>query len=117
MNDGGATEMLYPAEYLNTLKFPGLPPHNLIVKIGAPIMLLRTLNLAGGMCNGTRMIVTQTLSKIIEARTVTGTRISQKVFIPRIVLIEKDDKLPFVFKRKQFPVKLCYAMTINKSQG
>jgi ATP-dependent DNA helicase PIF1 len=109
--------MLYPAEYLNTLKFTGLPPHNLIVKIGAPIMLLRNLNLAGGMCNGTRMIVTQTLSKIIEARIVTGTRISQKVFIPRIVLIEKDEKLPFVFKRKQFPVKLCYAMTINKSQG
>ena len=42
---------------------------------------------------------------------------SEKVYIPRIVLTNKDEKLPFVFKRKQFPVKVCYAMTINKSQG
>lgn len=60
-NDGGATELLYPPEYLNTLSFAGIPPHNLQLKIGAPVMLLRNLNLAGGLCNGTRMIVTQML--------------------------------------------------------
>ena len=107
--------MLYPTEYLNTLWFAGLPPHILTLKIGAPIMLLRNLNLVGGLCNGTRMIVTQVLTKIIEARIVTGTRMSQKVFIPRILLIEKDERISFVFKRKQFPIKLCHAMTINKS--
>lgn len=42
---------------------------------------------------------------------------SQRVFLPRIVLTENDEKLPFIFKRKQFPMKVCYAMTINKSQG
>ncbi|GKB35534.1 DNA helicase [Tanacetum coccineum] len=116
-NDGGETELLYPNEYLNTLKFAGLPPHSLELKVGVPIILLRNLNLTGGLCNGTRMIVTQLLSKVIEARIITGTRVSEKVFLPRITLINRDLQMPFVFKRKQFPVKLSYAMTINKSQG
>ena len=41
----------------------------------------------------------------------------EKVYLPRIVLIGKNDKLPFEFRRKKFPVKLYYAMIINKSQG
>ncbi|GKA39701.1 DNA helicase [Tanacetum coccineum] len=116
-NDGGETELLYPPEYLNSLNFAGFPPHRLEVKVGSPIILLRNLNISGGLCNGTRLIVTQLLSKVIEARIITGTRISEKVFLPRIPLINRDLQLPFIFKRKQFPVKLCYAMTINKSQG
>ncbi|GJY96377.1 DNA helicase [Tanacetum coccineum] len=116
-NDGGATELLYPVEYLNTLTFAGLPPHKLELKVGAPIILLQNLNIAGGLCNGTRMIVTQLLNKVIEARIITGTRISEKVFLPCIPLINRDLQLPFIFKRKQFPVKVCYSMTINKSQG
>lgn len=116
-NDGGATELLYPGEYLNTLSFPSLPPHTLELKVGTPIMLLRNLNLIGGLCNGTRMIVSQLLTKVIEAKIITGTRVAQKVFIPRIILTASDDRLPFIFKRKQFLAKVCYAMTINKSQG
>ena len=115
--DGVVTELLYPPEYLNTLKFQGLPPHDLTLKIGTPIMLLRNVNLGGGLCNGTRLIVTQMLSKLIEAEIITGNKIGEKIFIPRIPLTVKDPNYPFIFKRKQFPVRLCYAMTINKSQG
>nr|GEV23946.1 DNA helicase [Tanacetum cinerariifolium] len=110
-------ELLYPVEYLNTLNFSGIPPHELNLKIGSLIMLLRNINIVGGLCNRTRMIVTQLLPKIIKVQIITGTRIYQKAYIPRIPLTMKDCKLPFVFKRKQFPVRLCYAMTINKSQG
>ncbi|CAN1790241.1 ATP-dependent DNA helicase PIF1 [Linum perenne] len=39
------------------------------------------------------------------------------VAIPRIVLDVKDTKWLFILKRSQFPIRLCYAMTINKSQG
>ncbi|GJT02293.1 DNA helicase [Tanacetum coccineum] len=116
-HDGGEVELLYPKEYLNSLSFTGLPPHKLTLKVGAPIMLLRNINITGGLCNGTRLIVSQLLPKVIEARIITGTKINQKVFIPRIPLTMKDPRTPFIFKRKQFPVKVCYAMTINKAQG
>ncbi|GJY86345.1 DNA helicase [Tanacetum coccineum] len=77
-NDGGETELLYPPEYLNSLNFAGFPPHRLELKVGAPIILLRNLNISGGLCNGTRLIVTQLLNKVIEARIITGTRITDK---------------------------------------
>nr|GEX54969.1 ATP-dependent DNA helicase PIF1-like [Tanacetum cinerariifolium] len=87
------------------------------LKVGASLILLRNLNLANGLCNGTRMIVTQLLGKVIEAQIITSTHVSEKVFLPRISLINRDLQMAFVFKRKQFPVKVSYAMTINKSQG
>ncbi|XP_071689999.1 uncharacterized protein [Rutidosis leptorrhynchoides] len=117
VNDGGESELLYPIEYLNTLNFPGLPPHKLELKVGVPAILLRNINLAGGLCNGTRMIITQLFTKSVEAEIITGTRVGQKVYIPRMCLIHKDTNLPFIFKRKQLPLKVSYAMTINKSQG
>ncbi|AET01087.2 hypothetical protein MTR_5g099270 [Medicago truncatula] len=39
------------------------------------------------------------------------------IFIPRMNLILSDPRLPFKFRRMQFPLTLCFAMTINKSQG
>ncbi|GKD30654.1 DNA helicase, partial [Tanacetum coccineum] len=40
------TELLYPMEYLNTITFPGFPPHELELKVGSLITLLQNLNLS-----------------------------------------------------------------------
>ena len=37
--------------------------------------------------------------------------------LPRIKLTTLEGDLPFILTRKQFSVKLCFAMTVNKSQG
>lgn len=110
-------DLLYPEEYLNQLSFPGLPLHELALKKDTPILLLRNMDPGNGLCNGTRLIVTQLLPFVIEARIMAGTSIGKRVYIPRFKLIHKDEELPFIFIRKQFPCKVCYAMTINKSQG
>ncbi|XP_010473639.1 PREDICTED: ATP-dependent DNA helicase PIF1-like [Camelina sativa] len=110
-------QLLYPVEFLNTLKFSGLPDHNLTIKVGSPVMLLRNMNQKEGLCNGTRLIVTHMGERVIEAEILTGTRAGNKVVIPRIILSPADSKWPFKLNRRQFPLRLSYAMTINKSQG
>ncbi|KAL3646534.1 hypothetical protein CASFOL_011714 [Castilleja foliolosa] len=110
-------EAMYPREYLNQLTFPGIPPHRVSLKINTPIILIRNINQSLGLCNGTRLIVSQVLPRIIEARIITGTSVGLRVYIPRIKFVHNSQDLPFVFTRRQFPIKICYAMTINKSQG
>ncbi|KAL8493044.1 hypothetical protein ACS0TY_024304 [Phlomoides rotata] len=55
---------------------------------------------------------------IIYAEISVGTHTGKVVFIPRITLEAPLDSFSSVpFKRKQFPVRLCYAMTTNKEQS
>ncbi|EOA12441.1 hypothetical protein CARUB_v10028419mg, partial [Capsella rubella] len=97
-------------------QLPGLPKHELTLKKGAPIMLRRNIDHKGGLCNGTRLIVTQMANHVIEARIVTGNGVNEKVLIPRMFVSPPDAKFPFRMRRRQFPVALAYAITINKSQ-
>ncbi|XP_075096269.1 uncharacterized protein LOC142174382 [Nicotiana tabacum] len=105
-------------EYLNNLTPSGLPPHRLVLKKNAPIMLLRNLDPANGLCNGTRMICRGFDNNVIHAEIMMGENASKHVFIPRIQLSPPENEgYPFKFIRKQFPVRLCFSMTINKAQG
>ena len=55
---------------------------------------------------------------IIHAQISVGIHSGKQVFIPRIPLhSSNDESYPIPFKRTQFPISLCFAMTINKSQG
>ncbi|ONM31855.1 hypothetical protein ZEAMMB73_Zm00001d040704 [Zea mays] len=108
----------YPPEFLNTLTPNGLPPHVLTLKIGCPVILLRNIDPANGLCNGTRLVVRGFQRNIIDAEIVLGQHVGKRIFLPRIPLCPSDEEMfPFQFKRKQFPVRLSFAMTVNKAQG
>ena len=94
-----------------------MPPHKLILKEGAVVMLLQNLNTSGGLCNGTRLIVRRLQRNFVDAEILSGFSAHTRVFIPRITLAPSDVNLPFVLQRRQFPLRLAYSMTINKSQG
>ena len=108
---------LFPHEFLNTLSLTGMPPHKLTLKIGSPIMLLRNIQGDRGLCNGTRLQIRRLERNCIDAEIMHGAHKGSRVFIPRITLISQNEKLPFQLRRRQFPIQLAYAMTINKAQG
>ncbi|XP_023763410.1 uncharacterized protein LOC111911893 [Lactuca sativa] len=79
----------YPLEFLNSISVSGLPPHYLRLKLGCAIIS----NSCWSIC-------------------------WKMIFLPKIPLCPSDDDMfPIKLKRKQFPIRLCFAMTINKAQG
>ncbi|CAF3635418.1 unnamed protein product [Rotaria socialis] len=107
-----------PVEFLNTLNPPGLAPYKLNLKVGCIVMLLRNLSVNKGLCNGTRMILRAFRQNVLQLEIITGALSEIVHFIPRISLDTSNDlALPFNFARHQFPVRLAYAITINKSPG
>ncbi|KAF7844357.1 ATP-dependent DNA helicase PIF1-like [Senna tora] len=108
---------LYTPNFLNSTSGSGLPYHALKLKVGVPVMLLRNIDKSLGLCNGTRLIVVRLCKHVIKAMIISGKFHGERVVIARMVITPSDSRLPFRFQRRQFPVVLSFAMTINKSQG
>jgi len=109
----------YSVEYLNSLVSSSLPLAHLKLKVGCPIMLLRNLDASKGLCNGTRLRVLEIRNRVLKCRIMSGdVRFGGTlVFIPRITLSATAEDMAIPLQRRQFPVRLSFAMTINKSQG
>ncbi|KAG2666472.1 hypothetical protein I3760_15G062300 [Carya illinoinensis] len=113
-----ASEQAIMEDFLNILTPNGFPPHQLLLKQNCPIMLLRNINPSEGLCNGTWLICRNFDYNVIHAEIAIGHQTGKKVFIPRIPFLPKsDENSGFPFKRTQFPIRLSFAMSINKSQG
>lgn len=80
-------------------------------------MLLRNLNPEKGLCNGTTLIIKDILAyTLIVAVMNDNESINEQIeIIPRIQLSTLEYEYPFILTRKQFPIKLSFVTTINKS--
>jgi hypothetical protein len=106
-------------EFLNSLDMSGLPDHELTLKIGCPVMLLRNLQASPQLSlrNGTRMKVVGMMERAIEVEVAVGPSKGSRVFLPRIPHYDRSNDFPFTIVRRQFPVRLAFCITINKGQG
>ncbi|KAK9068593.1 hypothetical protein SSX86_012708 [Deinandra increscens subsp. villosa] len=113
----GVDAGIYSPDFLNGLQLSGLPSHRLVLKVGVPVMLLRNIDQKNGLCNGTRLQIVYLGKRVIEAEIISENNIGHRTFIPRISMSPSDKKIPFKFKRRQYPIAVCFGMTVNKSQG
>ena len=107
--------MRFNTEYLNQLCPNGFPRHIINLKPGMPVMLLRNISPKEGLCNGTKLIFQRTLNNVLLVCKLVGN--DKEVLIPRIKFIPKPGSYPFDWSRRQFPIRIAFATTINKSQG
>jgi len=107
----------YAVEYLQSINLASIPPSSLRLKIGVPIILIRNWSPKHGMCNGSRLRLLGINRNCLQVAILGGRWDGEIWLLPRIKLTTSDEELPFILERKQFPVRLCFAMTINKSQG
>ncbi|XP_020146667.1 uncharacterized protein [Aegilops tauschii subsp. strangulata] len=118
LNDKMDLKNNYTIDLLNSITPNGLPPRVLRLKANCPVILLRNLDLHNGLYNGTRLMIRAFQDNAIDAEIVGGQHPGKRVFIPRVPMSPSEDiSLPLKLKRKQFPIRLSFAMTINKAQG
>jgi hypothetical protein len=117
VNDDVTGTHSLPIEYLHNQNPPSLPPAKLELRIGVPVILLRNLHPRDGLCNGTRLTISRMGRRCLEGKIMSGEFDGQVRLLPRIKLSSTLGELPFTLTRKQFSIRLCFAMTINKLQG
>jgi ATP-dependent DNA helicase PIF1 len=102
-------------EFLERVHDVNAPDHRIMLKAGCLITLLRNLQPDAGILNGTRLRVTNVTSKFVVASTLTA--VPQRVFLPRIKFPIRIPGSELHICRYQFPIRLAYSVTVNKSQG
>ncbi|XP_058774789.1 uncharacterized protein LOC131649060 [Vicia villosa] len=116
IHDSNILQVLSP-EFLSSLRTSSLPNHHLKLKVGTPIMLMRNIDQSQGLCNWTRLIVTKMATHVLEAKLMGDNNNGKVIYIPQMDMSPSQSPWPFKLSRRQFPVIIAYAMTINKSQG
>ncbi|XP_076909984.1 uncharacterized protein LOC143567449 [Bidens hawaiensis] len=84
---------LYSPDVLNGIKFSGCPNHQLILKVGVLVMLLRHIDQKNGLCNGTRLIGKSLGNRVIEVEAVSSSEIGKRHAIHRVTLNPTDKKV------------------------
>jgi hypothetical protein len=112
----GILQSMMTTDVLNNFNNNGMPPHILHLKRGDICLVLRNMSKRNGLVTNRRVRILQLNKNSIKVQTVGDN--PQVTTIPRIRF---KFRLPygdsFQLMRTQFPLRLAYCMSLNKSQG
>jgi len=97
----------YPIEYLNDINCTRMPLAKLEVKIGCPIIVLKNLDAAHRLYNGSRGILTRCRNRVLEVELLTGSHAGQKVFTSE----KLENTFSYLFYKN---VIKCYKKKVKK---
>lgn len=106
-------------EWLHMLNDSSAPLHELKLKVNSLVMLMHNMCLEDGLTNNTVAIVRQIGLHVVfiePVNIVTGQLTEQRFAIPRVSFRFTGAK-GIEVERKQFPLRLAYAVTVHKAQG
>ena len=114
-----ALELRYPEELLNSLDTgSSMSDHMIKLKKVLVVVLLRNIRPKQGHVNGTRYVVINMTDSLPFLQALSGTNQGESFLLPRInCLPGMEEFLIPGFRRSQFPVRVSFAMTVNKAQG
>jgi hypothetical protein len=101
---------------LNEFRKPGVPDHELTLKVGDVCLVTRAIN-GLGLANNSRVQIFAIMMHSVEV-VLSGDYGEQHIRIPRILFkFRLTYGKSYQLTRLQFPLRLAYAMTYNKSQS
>lgn len=113
-----AADTGYP-EQIEKLKQNCIAPTILALKPGAQVMLLKNLDVEGGLVNGSLGILKKFDrfgDPIVEFNYGTNEKRTKEIVVARATWEIKNETMVLA-TRSQYPLRLAWAMTIHKSQG